>query len=148
MPDQEPDPMLKLRRRIAALAEIDNPAEQPSDAQIDALGQRLGIAIPDGLRAYFGAIGRYRGSELMGTTTSFDKVEAMSADARELMRRYGKALPEDAIVFMSHQGVEFSFVRAGEVPEPAVYQWGEGGDIRRAHASILDLVESLFPPVE
>ena len=54
-----------IHKRLAALAEVDNPSEQPSPAEIDALEGRLGLQLPDALRAWFGVMGRYRGEALM-----------------------------------------------------------------------------------
>lgn len=137
----------EIQRQLAALADVNNPAEQPTNAEIDDLERRLGLHVPDALRAWFLVVGRSLGEVLMGTSTSFDKVEVMTADARSIMKRWGRELPADAVVFMSHQGTEFTYVLAGEGPDPAVYHWGEGGEVRSPYKSIIDLAEALFSPV-
>ena len=138
---------LLLARRFAALVDETDPLVQPTDDEINELERALKLRIPSALRAYFLAMGRYGGTRLVGTTTSFDQVTIMTRDARTTMERWKQPLPDDAIVFVSHQGYDFLFVRTKEGANPPVYRWVEGDPIKRAYKTLLEYVESLFPDI-
>jgi len=85
-----------------------------------------GVELPLAYQAFLRVMGR--GAEVFqGTDYCYPEILGIRDHAKRLLAR-GAALqlPEDAIVFMMHQGYQFAFICAHESEDPPVYHYMEG----------------------
>jgi hypothetical protein len=100
----------------------------PSEVQQVALDQ--GSPLPLRYAQFLSEMGRRAGEFLRGTDVFYPEVLRQRQDALELLieNESSLSLPDDAIVFLMHQGYVFLFIRASEGDDPPVYHYKEGNE--------------------
>jgi hypothetical protein len=97
-------------------------------ASIARLEEHLGLPIPPAYRAYLGIAGASPPPELVGSDCHADCLFKLHDWAIELLKESGNPfpLPDDAIVFLMHQGYQFFYFHAdGVTDDPPVYYYFE-----------------------
>jgi hypothetical protein len=96
--------------------------------QIARLETHLGLPIPSAYRAYLAIAGVSPSPALVGSDCHDHYLFDLRESAVKLLQESGNpfSLPEDAIVFLMHQGYQFFYFRAdGVTNDPAVYYYFE-----------------------
>lgn len=84
------------------------------------------VELPPSYLRYLGAAGKDCGDFLFGSDLHFDALDAVRISAQALLADdAGPTLPDDAFVFFSHQGYQFSYFRLAGGPDPEVYYYLE-----------------------
>jgi hypothetical protein len=130
------DPAAEFITRYGAIGLTGTPARPE---EVNALEQRLGIKLPAAYKAFLLICGRDGGPELTGTDCSIGNVPTLRKSAEELLQDCGSPfqLPENAVVFLMHQGYVFAyFVADGNTEDPAVFMYleGDSGPVRKAES--------------
>jgi len=91
---------------------------------VSAAERRLGVRFPAVFRTYLREMAKsrgdlFRGSDLAGVAD----FEEFRAEAQELLP---VPLPDDAIVFLIHQGYQFAFILAAGETDSPVFSYVEG----------------------
>lgn len=98
-------------------------------AEIEFVERELNLTLPIALREFLLVFGSARGEFLAGEDlpTPAEWLEFRN-DAQDLVRETDSnlTLPDDAIVFLFHQGYAFHFVHAREPDNPSVWTYVEG----------------------
>src|SRR5262245_43287578 len=97
-------------------------------ASIDRLEKHLGLPIPAAYRAYLAIAGAAPPPELVGSDCHDHYLFKLHDWAIELLKESGEPfrLPDDAIVFLMHQGYQFFYLHAdGVSDDPPVYYYFE-----------------------
>lgn len=97
--------------------------------EVAQIERELSLELPRNFREFLLAMGRSRGDLLCGSDFGADAGFAkLRKEAEELIRATPGAasLPDDAIVFLFHQGYAFAFVRATGADDSPVYEYAEG----------------------
>jgi hypothetical protein len=89
------------------------------------LQRSLGVELPPAYRAFLLIAGRGC-APLEGSRYVVDELGDMQREGRELARRGGAELPEDAFVCRTHQGFVCHFFLPTDADDPAVYECVEG----------------------
>ncbi|MBN2294814.1 MAG: SMI1/KNR4 family protein [Pirellulales bacterium] len=101
----------------------------PMDSSsINRLEEHLGLPIPAAYRAYLNIAGAEPPPKLVGSDCHDHYLFNLHEWANELLKESGDPfrLPDDAIVFLMHQGYQFFYFRADGVnDDPAVYYYFE-----------------------
>ena len=116
-----------------------------SDDEVSAREAVLGGRYPDVFREYLLALGRRSGRLFQGSDVGFDHHDELVRSAAELLAAEGtdEALPNDAEVFLVHQGYSFTYVRAVGGFDSSVYSFVEGQDtVKVASATFAGLLEA------
>jgi hypothetical protein len=124
-----------VRHRIAEVAETlvrrgvvtENTIGGCSLEEIEEVEANVGRTLPLAYREFLSKMGRGAGDFYVGTDLFYPSLLGITEGARELVAedRPGLVLPDDAIVFMMHQGYQFMFIRADEGEDPPVYYYME-----------------------
>lgn len=112
------------RRRLTVFAGY-------AEDEVVAAEQRLGARFPAVFRAYLSQMGRSSGDLFCGSDLAgIDGFERFRADALALMAETDPALslPQDAVVYLFHQGYSFDYLRADGGFDGPVLQYIEGWD--------------------
>jgi hypothetical protein len=102
-----------------------------SPDDISTLEGRFGIPLPEIYRDWLRVMGRGAGHYLEGSDAFFPRLLELRDGAEDLLRenRHPFSLPEDAFVFLMHQGYQFLFFRTSPPdPDPQVTLYLEGDD--------------------
>lgn len=105
------------------------PCRGCSSAEIEEIASGQNVALPAAYRAFLSMIGRGCGDFLVGSDCFYPAVLNVRDYAMDLLREGGveAGLPDDAFVFLCHQGYEFLFFKtADHAEDPAVYFYAEG----------------------
>jgi hypothetical protein len=113
--------------------------------EVRELQRRLGIVLPKAYEEFLLLMGHGAGAFLRGSDCFFAQVSALQTWAADLLKENGGAapLPEDAWVFLMHQGYQFSFFRLSEGDNPPTYSYCEGTPhttFIKSHASFSDFL--------
>ena len=124
-----------VRGRIARVAEIlvrqgvatENTLRGCSATEIEEIQADVGRPLPLAYREFLAQMGLGAGDFYVGTDLFYPSLLGVTKAAHELVAEDEAdiVLPEDAIVFMMHQGYQFMFVRADEGDDPPVYYYME-----------------------
>lgn len=90
--------------------------------------QQLGISLPKAYQEFLLWMGHGAGQFLRGSDCFFKHLPDLQEWAVELLQENNvlEPLPEDAFVFLMHQGYQFSFFRLSEGDNPPTYSYCEG----------------------
>ena len=92
--------------------------------EVDAAEAALGLRLPAAYRAFLLRFGRRSGRLMQGSdVAAAGALVAARAEAEEIAER---PLPTDAVVFLTHQGYQAQYLRAGEGDDPPVWLSDEG----------------------
>lgn len=97
-------------------------------ASIARLEKHLGLPIPDAYRAYLSIAGGSPPPELVGSVYHDHYLFKLHDWAVELLNESGNpfSLPDNAIVFLMHQGYQFFYFQAdGVTDDPPAYYYYE-----------------------
>lgn len=97
-------------------------------ASIARLEEHLGLPIPAAYRAYLAIAGASPPPELVGSDCHDHYLFKLHDWATVLLKESGEpfSLPDDAIVFLMHQGYQFFYFHAdGTTDDPPVYYYFE-----------------------
>jgi hypothetical protein len=125
-------PMEQLALNIVA-AGLAQPTEIIGCSQEDiaTLEGRFSITLPETYRDWLRVMGRGAGHYLEGSDAFFPRLLELRDGAKELLHENQQpfSLPEDAFVFLMHQGYQFLFFRTlPPNPDPQVTLYLEGDD--------------------
>jgi SMI1/KNR4 family protein SUKH-1 len=108
---------------LATLEEI-----QPCTMEeMEALEQQIG-RLPAAYREYLLWMGHGAGTFWRGTDAFYQSLPRLQVGAVELLNEnsFEQVLPENAFVFLMHQGYQFLFFLLGGDEDPPVYYFSEG----------------------
>lgn len=96
--------------------------------EVMAIEQQLGISLPRAYQEFLLSMGRSAGQFLRGSDCFLNHIPQLQEWAVELLQEnnFAESLPEDAFIFLMHQGYQFSFFRVSEGPDPPTYSYCEG----------------------
>lgn len=98
--------------------------------EVRAIEQNLGISEPLAYQEFLLSMGCGAGKFLRGSDCFFDRLFQIQEWAIELLQEnnFPRSLPDDAFIFLMHQGYQFSFFRLSEGADPPTYSYCEGTD--------------------
>jgi hypothetical protein len=98
-----------------------------TEEEVAELEQWRGCRFPLAYREFLLWMGHWGGGLLMGSDCFYEQLKDIQIWAAELLQedQYTETLPEDAFVFLMHQGYQFFFFRMQESDDPAVYYYLE-----------------------
>jgi hypothetical protein len=130
------------------------PCVGASEAEVAALEQRLGFALPVGYRDLLMWMGRDHHGALVGSDCFFNHIESNNQCLRELLaeNHVGHPLPGSYVTVFTHQGYMAAwFELPPEQPDPPCHYYGEGEGLR-AFASVsaffLDQLRARLPAIK
>jgi hypothetical protein len=100
-----------------------------SPEEVAALELQLGKRFPAAYKAFLLILGRDGGSDFMGSDCTIRSLPELRGWAEELLRECGsrETLPENAVVFLMHQGYFFAYFLVDEgTDDPPVFAYQEG----------------------
>jgi SMI1 / KNR4 family (SUKH-1) len=115
-----------------------------SPEEITSVESDQGIPLPPDYRRFLELMGRDGGGLVGGSDLCFPEMLGLRQHAIELLAENESIfqLPEDAVVFMMHQGYQFMYLRGAD---PRVHWWTEGSDDSSGSKVIADtLFDFLF----
>jgi hypothetical protein len=107
--------------------------------EIEKLEEHFNIKLPDAYRDFLLTMGRGAGKLFEGSHFTYEHLFKLREWAEELMVE-AKAefdLPDDAFVFMMHQGYDFFFFQVSEGVDPPVDEFLEGKQVPTQQAEHL-----------
>ncbi len=95
--------------------------------EIQLLECKLGHSLPEAYKEFLLWMGHSTGRLLAGSDYSYRDLASLQIAAEEMLRedKFTQSLPDDAFVFLMHQGYQFSFIRTLEGDDPPVYDYVE-----------------------
>jgi hypothetical protein len=96
--------------------------------RVKALEHELGLPLPAAYRAYLLLAGAYPPASLVGSDCHDHYLLELRANAQRLLIECGAQfqLPENAVVFLMHQGYQFLYCEAGiQLVDPEVWYYRE-----------------------
>jgi hypothetical protein len=120
------DPVATFITRYKALGLDGTPA---SMEEVSALEQEMGLTLPAAYKAFLLILGRDGGPDFVGSDCTIRHLPCLRAGAEDLLRQCGSryTLPEQALVYLMHQGYYFVYFLADGVSEdPPVFAYLEG----------------------
>jgi SMI1 / KNR4 family (SUKH-1) len=98
-----------------------------STKEIAEIEAEVGRKLPLAYREFLMRMGRGAGEFYVGSNLFYPDVLGISEAAHALVAEdeAGLVLPQDAVVFIMHQGYQFVFMRADEGEDPSVYYYME-----------------------
>jgi hypothetical protein len=120
-----PSTHLPFIDRYRAIGLTGGPMDSASIARLE---KHLGLPIPAAYRAYLAIAGNSPPPELVGSDCHDHYLFELRDAAIELVKESGDPfeLPDDAIVFLMHQGYQFFYFQAdGVTNDPPVYYYFE-----------------------
>jgi len=118
-----------------------------TEPQIDDFSASIGQRLPPSYRAYLSIAGISPPPNLVGSDCYGHYLPQLYEWAVELLAecKYPFTLPENAVVFLVHQGYQFFyFIADGSDSDPAVYYYFEGNtSAERAYESFTDWVQAV-----
>ncbi|CAK7007141.1 SMI1/KNR4 family protein [Saezia sanguinis] len=99
-----------------------------SIAEIEHLEKSAGLQLPGQYKEFLLAVGKGAGSFFQGSDIFFPLMNGLNKEAIELLEENDEEfdLPENAFVFLMHQGYEFDYFDTSNGNDPPVYQYVEG----------------------
>jgi hypothetical protein len=96
--------------------------------EVESLERREGIRLPDLYKDFLRVMGKSAGRFLEGTDAFYRHLPHLRNGAEESLRESKSSfrLPQNAFVFVSHQGYVFLFFIASESEDPPVWIYQEG----------------------
>src|SRR5437764_15449035 len=96
-----------------------------TQSEVEEMERQLGLSFPPAYREFLLWMGHDAGEMLAGSNYRWHELPTLREWAVELLsgNNFPQALPEDAVVFLMHQGYQFMFFRASEGSDPAVYYY-------------------------
>ena len=117
-----------------------------TEEEVSILEQKIGRALPAAYREFLLWMVRDIGGLFQGSECHYWDVILLQRAAAELMQEdeFSEPFPEDAFVFLMHQGYQFHFFRTGEGDDPPVYHYvegqEEGGSIKMVYSHFSDFL--------
>lgn len=98
-----------------------------SPEEIEFLEEKLNCALPGAYKEFLQWMGHGAGMFLAGTDIFYEYILKIQAWAKESLveTNFPKPLPDDAVVFMMHQGYQFMFFRTSDGENPPIYYYHE-----------------------
>lgn len=99
-----------------------------SPEEIERFEKTYGLSLPVQYREFLLAVGHGAGMFLQGEDVFLSDLDDLKEAAIDLLEENSEEfhLPEDAFVFLMHQGYEFDYPLRSEGDDPPVYQYVEG----------------------
>lgn len=94
--------------------------------EIARVEQALGVVFPPSLERFAQRMGNGAQVFLTGTDTRVSGITERTREASAMLTEAGLPFPEDAIVFVGHQGYDFTWLRASLGDASPVYGFVEG----------------------
>ncbi len=118
-----------------------------SRAEIDALQEKFAITLPQLYVEWLTIMGHGAGQFLKGSDAFFPALLELREGAEELLAEAGGkfTLPQDAFVFLMHQGYQFLYFRTNHFdPDPPVTHFIEGKVPSQAWDHISDYFQQVL----
>jgi hypothetical protein len=110
-----------------------------TDGEVEKLEKHFNIKLPSVYRDFLLAMGHGAGSLYTGTHFTYEHLFELRGWAEELLADVGPDfyLPDDAFVFLMHQGYDFLYFQTSEGDDPPVYEFLEWYDVPTEQSSRL-----------
>ena len=118
----------KAKARLEELKLLAHDEVSPcTEEEVAALEKQLNIHLPGAYREFLLWMGRDGGNLLVGTDYSYEILPKLKSWAMELLseKNLSHLLPDDAFVFLMHQGYQFMFFRLSEGEDPPIYYYNQ-----------------------
>lgn len=121
-----------------------------NEAQVQWFERMVGVRFPLAYREFLLWAGNGLGDVMVGSEFYFGQLVQYNYReyARDLLienHLNHDAIDAHVIIIYSHQGYQFSYIRADEGENPPVYSYDEGrGGIKRHHDCYTDMIENLI----
>lgn len=122
-----------------------------SDTEIESAERALRVRLPLSFRQYLSAMGHKPGALFVGSDLArMHELSDYRRTALEIMAESAQVpLPDDAVVFLMHQGYSFDFVIADGGEDAPVWRYTEGQPAPTRYAdSFAEHLESEFQMIE
>ena len=99
-----------------------------NEHEVQELERAVGLKLPAAYKEFLLWAGHGAGWLMEGSRFYYDDLLAIQETAREMLQENESPdkLPDDAFVFWSHQGYQFSFFRTSQGDDPPVHHYCEG----------------------
>ncbi len=96
--------------------------------EIIQLEQQLGVKLPKAYQEFLMLMGKEAGQFLRGTDCFYQHLLDLQEAAKDLLKEnhVTQLLPNDAFIFLMHQGYQFCFFRLSQGEDPPTYYYCEG----------------------
>ena len=137
----------QVKQQIKAL-KLALPEELLGCKENEIIGiQQLGISLPAAYQEFLLWMGHGAGKFLRGSDCFFQHLPYLPEWALELLQEnnFPENLPDDAFIFLMHQGYQFRFFRLLEGDDPAIYSYCEGTkqtSFIKSHERFSDFLET------
>jgi SMI1 / KNR4 family (SUKH-1) len=118
-----------IKQRLIALNLVNqNELMGCTQKEILQLEQQLGVKLPTAYQEFLRIMGKGAGQFLRGSDCFYDQLLDLQQAAGELLaeNHFLGRMPDDAFVFLMHQGYQFSFFRLFQGEDPPTYSYCEG----------------------
>jgi hypothetical protein len=117
----------KLEPALRQIASRSSGTAGCSDGELAAFQRDRRLELPEAYLHYLRAVGVNPGEFMRGSDLKFEELDALQSEAPLLLEEEnGPSLPENAFVFIAHQGYQFLFFRLDEGADPPIYHYLEG----------------------
>lgn len=120
--------LIKSKAKFSSYGRVTTTRVQScTEEEVRLLEKNLNCRLPDAYREFLLWMGHGAGAFLQGTDIFYKHVPKIQGWAKELLAENGfpVLLPDDAVVFMMHQGYQFMFFRVSEGDNPPIYYYHE-----------------------
>lgn len=106
---------------------ITNMPEPCTEEEVKLLEKSLACTLPSAYKEFLQWMGHGAGMFLAGTDIFYEHIFKIQGWAKESLveTNFPKPLPDDAVVFMMHQGYQFMFFRTPDGDNPPIYYYHE-----------------------
>ena len=118
----------KAKARLEELNILEHDEVSPcTEEEVAALEKQMSVCLPGAYREFLLWMGKDAGRLFRGTDCLYEILPKLKAWAIELLAENGLSdlLPDDAFVFLMHQGYQFMFFRFSEGEDPPVYYYDQ-----------------------
>jgi len=117
---------------IATILTVHGNKLQPCTAsEVEALEAKIGLKLPAAYREFLLLMGHGAGKYMLGSDCFYRHLDAIHKGALELIEEHElPEMPPNAFVFWMHQGYMFAYFLIDDNPDPHVYFFTEGEDMK------------------
>lgn len=120
-----------------------------AEVEVTDLEKKFDVIFPAVYRVFLLSMGRGAGEYMLGSSCFYKDLFNIQEGAQELMvENHLPELPEKAFVFWMHQGYMFAYFIADGTPDPKVYFYTEGKNMKHYILDYETLTEFFYGQLE